>query len=325
MDGVRMWNEELALHGVAGPFDSFLAVDEISRLAARFTDIATAQPVQPLFDAYSVRDWHLVDDDVLAALTHPLLVSSLSKTITADNLILWRSKLFDKFPGDGPIDWHQDYGYFDGEEIGGHRPALFPLGGAAVWNWTVWIALTDVGPDQGPLEFVPGSHLRRYATEMVPMTQSDAYTDPHTRVSTKEELLQRALDNSLVLDVDTRAMIGAIDAIQMTFEELVEFIRRTCDAIYAIATVPFEARATKVYEMRAGQYLIFNQRTMHRSKGAPRSAPLRLALSARYCLGSTLVYPQRQYGEFTDGSGLDIRKHRCVKALGTEFHDGNVY
>src|SRR5207247_6469977 len=102
-----------------------------------FEHVVRTQVPHPIYGRYALRDWHLVVDSLRKILTAPPLIKKLVAATKAESLVLWRTKLFEKFPGDGPVDWHQEYGYFDGEEIGGHSPSLFPIGPANPWNLTV--------------------------------------------------------------------------------------------------------------------------------------------------------------------------------------------
>ena len=163
-----------------------------------FDGLLQAKEKHPLYGRYALRDWHLVRRSLRELLTAPALIENIVNATGAKSLMLWRSKLFEKFPGDDALDWHQEYGYFDGEEIGGHRPALYPMGHESPWTWTVWLPFTDVGPGDGVMEFVLGSHLRTYSKRMVPLPQSGAfaYLDPVKRARTKTELIQQVEENS---------------------------------------------------------------------------------------------------------------------------------
>jgi non-haem Fe2+, alpha-ketoglutarate-dependent halogenase len=327
MDAVARDRALFERQGVAGPYERFAAPEAIAELARFFEHMLENQVVHPLYDRYSVRDWHLVSDALLAVLTAPELVEMIQSLTGADSLILWRSKLFEKYPGEGPIDWHQEYGYFDGEEAGGHRPALFPLATDSPWTWTVWLPLTDVSPDDGVMEFVPGSHERRCPTRMVPLTQAGAFIDPRNRIQSREELIERARSNSLIVDVDTRGAFDGVAVEERSLEELFQVLYSWCDRTRAAVTEPFEipSEGSMITPMAAGEYVVFTQRCMHRSRGSAPNSKLRLAISARYTLGTTWVYPQRLIGDTLDGSGLDVRHHRCVRVAGDSFHDANEY
>jgi non-heme Fe2+,alpha-ketoglutarate-dependent halogenase len=317
----------LAVDGVAGPFPRYASNETLAELREFFMRLLDEQPIHPLYGEYSVRDWHLVSPSVLDLLSAPELVATLEAVTGASNLILWRSKLFEKFPNDGPIDWHQEYGYFDGEEAGGHRPALYPSGPESPWNWTVWLPLTDVTEHDGVMEFVRGSHHRRYSTRMVPITRSGAFVDPANRITSKDELVARAQANSLIVDVDTRTAFDTMDIEHCTLDDLLAALYAHCDRTQAVVTEPFELAPGQsvITPMQTGEYIVFSERCMHRSRGAAPDATTRLALSARYTVGSTWVYPQRTAGETLDGSGLDISPHACIRVAGDTFNPNNVY
>lgn len=318
---------DLDTNGFAGPFPRCADPRTIAKLAEFFGGVLENQAVHPLYGRYSLRDWHLVDEAVREVLTAPELVATVAETTGADSLILWRSKLFEKYPGDGPIDWHQEYGYFDGEEVGGHRPALYPFNPAGQWDWTMWMALTDVSENDGVMEFVTGSQQSQYPKRMVQLTESGAYIDPRNRVKTKRDLLHRAANNSLILDIDTRRVFEGVDVDEYSLEELFDVLDKHCEKLLAVVTEPFELApgATRTTPMRAGEYVIFTERCMHRSRGSLPDARMRLALNARYTIGDTWVYPQRYTGDTFDGSNLDIENHRCMKVFGDRFNAHNRY
>lgn len=77
--------------------------------------------------------------------THPRLVA-MAADILGPDVLLWDAKLWPKPPGSRSfVSWHQDGTYV------GLRPLDKVL--------TIWLALTDAGPHNGGMSFVPGSHL----------------------------------------------------------------------------------------------------------------------------------------------------------------------
>jgi ectoine hydroxylase-related dioxygenase (phytanoyl-CoA dioxygenase family) len=71
--------------------------------------------------------------------------------LCGDGLRLWRSKYFSKARGSKEVRWHHDKHFQSGDdalvrfdEIGSH--------------FSVLIALSEMGPDSGVLEVIPGSH-----------------------------------------------------------------------------------------------------------------------------------------------------------------------
>ncbi|MDE0661554.1 MAG: phytanoyl-CoA dioxygenase family protein [Gammaproteobacteria bacterium] len=78
--------------------------------------------------------WDLVHD--------PRIVEPVSAVLGPD-VLLWSMDWFIKEPGPGFVSYHQDATYWGLEP---HHVA------------TAWIALSDAGPETGPMRFVPGSH-----------------------------------------------------------------------------------------------------------------------------------------------------------------------
>jgi len=191
----------------------------------------------------------------------------------------------------------------------------------------MWMALTDVSEDDGVMEYLIGSQESQYPKRMVKLTESGAYVDPRNRVKTKEDLLSRAANNSLILDIDTRAVFKGLDTDDYSLEDLFDLLDKHCEKLFAVVTEPFEILpgATRTTPMKAGEYVIFTERCMHRSRASLPSAKLRLALNARYTLGDTWVYPQRATSDTLDGSNLNIEDHRCLQVFGQDFNVNNRY
>ena len=79
--------------------------------------------------------WDLVHD--------PRIVEPVSAVLGPD-VLLWSMDWFIKEPGPAFVSYHQDATYWG---LAPHHVA------------TAWIALSDAGPDTGPMRFLPGSHL----------------------------------------------------------------------------------------------------------------------------------------------------------------------
>ena len=79
--------------------------------------------------------WDLVHD--------PRIVDPISDVI-GPNVMLWSMDWFIKEPGTSFVSYHQDATYWGLEP---HHVA------------TAWVALSDAGPETGPMKFIPGSHL----------------------------------------------------------------------------------------------------------------------------------------------------------------------
>lgn len=79
--------------------------------------------------------------DIVAS---PAILDSIERCIGPD-ILVWSVSLFAKPPrSTGYVGWHQDINYW----------GLEPADGVI----TAWVALTDVGADSGPMEWLRGSH-----------------------------------------------------------------------------------------------------------------------------------------------------------------------
>jgi non-heme Fe2+,alpha-ketoglutarate-dependent halogenase len=94
------------------------------------------------------RDRHLEDVPMFELCTHPAIVDRLPG-ILGPNILVWRSTLFQKEPGDPVIAWHQGLN-FPGHES---RPSLVPAE-----NVTAWIAIDDATSENSCVQLIPGSH-----------------------------------------------------------------------------------------------------------------------------------------------------------------------
>lgn len=90
---------------------------------------------------------HWCDTRIWNLVTHPAIGRAAAELTGADMVQVWATQLLYKPPGGRStqsVGWHQDDTYWgtwwDGEVF------------------TCWVALSDVGPDSGPVCFVRGSH-----------------------------------------------------------------------------------------------------------------------------------------------------------------------
>ncbi|HEY0639346.1 MAG TPA: phytanoyl-CoA dioxygenase family protein [Pseudonocardiaceae bacterium] len=247
--------------------------------------------------------------------------------LLGDDLLLWRSKIFYKPPGADAIGWHQEWGKFDGEEIGNSTPSLRPAayGDAPddIWDLTVWVALDDVTPDNGPLQFAAGTNRVKVPWSRVPMTQSAFYEEPFEGL-TAEQIVGRTRRSELVLDIETGDWLDGVDVAALDREALVALLRARFDELQAKYT-DFEPEPGTVVtmEMPRGSFVIFSERTMH---GSPpnHSDRRRMAVNCRIAKADTLVYPGRLTGDVIDGSNLDISKHENLLVSGRAVEPRNV-
>lgn len=310
-------------NGFAGPFTIPLPADELAELGHRYERVVVERHTQPLYGRYALRDWHLVDEALERVFTHDAIVNRVAQLL-GPNLLLWRSKIFYKPPGADAIGWHQEWGKFDGEEIGNSTPSLEPpVFGDDIWDVTVWVALDDVTAENGPLQFASGTNRTRVPWVKVPMTQSAFYEEPFQGL-TKEQVVYRTRNSELVLDIDTGDWIDGYDVDGASLAELTSFLHGKFDQLLAKFT-DFEPEPGTVATMvmPRGSFVIFSERTMH---GSPpnNSDKRRMAINCRITKADTLVYPGRLRGNVIDGSNLDISKHESLLVAGKALEERNV-
>lgn len=304
-------------NGFAGPFSIDLSETEIEPSISSITEMLKTKASHPFYERFSVRDWHLIYPSLRKLFTDEGIVSSL-QSLLGEDLILWRTKIFNKEPLEGDIGWHQEWGAFNGEEIGNDVPALEYKGKEECWDLTVWIALCDMSLDMSPIRFARGTNSKRFPIEMAPLMQSEFFTDPFNEVSTVDELIKRARANSLILDIDTSQAFSQEDSskdikMEEAKERVLDYIKNAKGAV----TLGFNTSEHEIVslEVKKGDYWIFTERVMHGS-GMNKSDKSRLAINGRITRGDTLVYPGRLKEKYIDGSNINISQHKCVLLSG---------
>ncbi|WP_394252631.1 phytanoyl-CoA dioxygenase family protein [Vibrio profundi] len=307
--------------GYLGPLPRFADVELIQDVLTQVRGIIQSPKPHPLYGRYSVRDWHLVSEDIKELSTNSALIASLESLIGVD-LALWRSKIFHKKPGENGTGWHQEWGDFDGEEIGNNKPSLRPAQERrdCWWNLTVWVALTDVELDCAPLRFIRGSHKKQYPKTMVPMTESEFWHDPFIDCKTIEDLVERANNDTLVLDVDTSGLFESYQISGKSFDDVKAYVRSEFEKLPAKKTLGVDESQEDIVTlpMKKGEYVIFTERTMHGSL-PNTSTNDRFAINFRVTTTDTEIYPFRHLGDFIDGSNIDIAEHSSLLISGRDL------
>jgi hypothetical protein len=127
-------------------------------------------PYGPTHDAAAAAQW-------FAYATEPAILDIVEQLIGPD-IILWGSQVFCKPAHTGKeIPWHQDGRYWP----------IHPLA-----SCSVWIAIDDVGPDNGCMRYIPGSHT---GSEVIGHRTSE-----RTDVVLNEEVDPSLFDPSLARD-----------------------------------------------------------------------------------------------------------------------------
>jgi non-heme Fe2+,alpha-ketoglutarate-dependent halogenase len=288
-DEVRQFHQD----GFIGPFDA-LRSNELSVLRNVFDSILANDTYSPLYQRKSGRDWHLVVPELLDIIRHPEIVERL-KCLLSTDLMLWRSQLFHKAPGDGPLHWHQAL-LFSGEEYGREKHSLIPPKTSREYgDWfdiTVWVAIDEATADNGAVALAKGTHRTRYPIVKVPFLESAFGHMVGANLKRTKDLARLE-------------QLRKLTANQSTFDPV------------------RERSEVHLMEMKAGQFFIFNERTMH-SSGPNISKKRRLGMNFRITTPDIVVYPFRRDGDFLDGEDYDISRHGCFMLSGEDRFKENI-
>jgi hypothetical protein len=98
------------------------------------------------------------DSDFLKFAMYPEIISEV-KQLIGEDIVLWGSSLFCKKEKNGKeTPWHQDGEYWP----------IKPLESV-----TVWLSIDEVTEENGPLQYIPGSHLDRKLAEHNTLDSTD--------------------------------------------------------------------------------------------------------------------------------------------------------
>ena len=300
-------------NGWIGPFDIGVDSDLVQYCKNRSQHIVDNNEVNPMYGRHSVRDWHLMDPKFLDLFQQDEIVHRVQSILNNQPIKLWRSKIFCTPPKSRGIGWHQEWGHFNGEEIGNNIPALKPLNFDDYWNLSIWIALTDITLESSPMQFLSKSHRHRYEIKMVPIVDSAFFVNPFDEIHDKNELIEKINSSTLLLDINTTNLLKDVEYEHLSLEELKSVCWQKMRNYTAAVTLPFDTQDNeRTVTMKKGQFVIFSERTMHRS--LPNTTDLsRVAINCRMTPATTEVYPSKKLGNNIDGSNLDISEHKCIE------------
>jgi non-heme Fe2+,alpha-ketoglutarate-dependent halogenase len=289
--------------GFAGPFALQTPADQLEELSDRYRYLVRKRLPQPLYDRRTLLDWHLVDVELERLLTQDAIVNRVARLLCPD-LLLWRSEILYKPPDGRAAVWHQELDSFA--------------------DLTVWVALDEVTASNGPLQFATGGREGRVEWSRVPIVQSASFADLVERLS-KDEIVARTRASELVQGVDTATWLDGFDVDWATLPALTNFLRRRFDKLLGqLAEFVPEPESIATMVMSRGSFVIFSERILHGSLPNLSNDP-RMAVSCRIARADTLVYPGRLIGNFIDGSGVDIHRHKSVLVAGNAVEHRNIW
>jgi non-haem Fe2+, alpha-ketoglutarate-dependent halogenase len=287
--------EHFNSRGYVQPFD-ILGEDTLAGLRPTFEKIINGGLQSPIYGRTTHRDWHLYFRNIMNMAYRPQIIERL-KPLLGEDLLVWRTSIFHKAPGDRALEWHQS-SLFAGEEYGLFKPALLPPENFELYvdlfNVSVWIALDDVTAENGAMQIAAGTHQQQYPVRKVPFKDSVFGKVAYDNFA-------RAGDSARLAELDTRF---------------------ACETIFDPNADGVEIDTVT---MKAGQGFIFTDRVLHNS--LPNCTPdqRRLAINFRVTIPQVTVYPHRQHNDMTDGNDHNISKHACVMLAGQDRYLKNIY
>lgn len=288
--------ENFNTRGFTDPFD-IIESHEIQKFKSTFQKIIEEDKLHsPIYNMVTHRDWHLQYRNLLLMVYRPQVIERL-KSLLGNNLIIWRSSIFHKAPGDGALAWHQS-SLFAGEEYGIFKPALLPPNNyetyGELFNVSCWIALDDVTIKNGAMQIAQGTHKKQYPIKKVPF---------------KDSVFAKVAYDNFTRNGDLERL------------KLLES-RYACETIF---DPEIENVEVKTIEMKAGQGYIFTDRVMHNSLPNITMDQRRLAINFRVTIPEVLVYPHRIHNDLVDGNDHNIKHHGCIMLNGQSMGEGNIY
>lgn len=221
------------------------------------------------------RGWfrHIDVPEMHRILTHPIIAKKVASLIGPD-VVLWRSQCFESRPGSGGAGIHSASfleGTVDGclRPPGERHPSLLSV--------NAWVALTDANLENGCMRFVTGSHR----------------TDLYTRVAN----IYLAFDLFFKHGARAAWELAGVIAIHLTkggstmHFAIGEFLQRRAMELERPGT---SAEAESV-PIKAGEFLLFTEATLHGSVPNVTADDTRLSLTGRYTTTDVRVYPKGRH------------------------------
>ena len=215
------------------------------------------------------------------------IVSRLNQLGEPD-LLLWRTNIFHRMPGQEAIGWHQAIDYYGYNPDEPKLDLLFPEGEKPL-NLTVWVAFGDITPEMGTMSFANGSHQKRFECIKVPcgkgIFHEVKYAKNYLEAEPEEKRSSKAFELAYDFDED-------------------------------------DWEIESVTEVKAGQIVIFTEHVMHCAP-SNNSSKERWAINGRYIRPSVTIHPQLLNNDYIDYFGSDLRQHFCILVSGSNNYKTN--
>lgn len=275
---LKKFNEQ----GFIGPFK--LYEEDEAKEILRQIRIKSADMTNALFQNTLNYDRHYDIQELSNHICHPGIVGRL-QSIMGEEILLWRTEYFPKYPGSKGTEWHQvqDYSYATG------KPQLVPTNKAPgiPMELTVWTCFTDSVVENGCMKFMPGSHNKMYYDESKTPTVG---REGHYKADESETGFYGYNFSDFKVDPNWE---------------------------------PDEEKAVTM-EMKPGECVIFSARTMHASHPNTSERSTRFAITGRYSQGHVRVYPDTDEYT-AHGSTFDLSNWGCIQVSGQDSYHHNKF
>lgn len=253
-------------------------------------------------------DWDFERAGLYQALYHPELWDVLCsdalaqpmQSLLGDDVLCWRSQLFDKAPGQAGTFWHQAGRFREASLAPKLQPTAHTVGGDTMVQLTIWMALDDVDEENGALLFAPGTF----------------------RDGRFEAFCNRVLDDQ-TRALLTRSPEGIRKIVHLLNHSASDFVKAQAGFEWACELLPdlFADAEPKRYPMRAGEALIFTSLNMHGSLPNITRDRNRLAFVGRITTNDVKVLPGLEYDIFRTGDGPirhSTAEQQCIQIAGSD-------
>lgn len=161
-----------AENGFIGPFDLY-AEDEAPLIWNQAMIEMVTSANKPHHSTIINYDRHLDCNALSKHIAHPTIVHKL-RSLMGDDIICWKTNIFEKEPGEAGTGWHQVEAFtvFESETVAYPSLRYTEESTATTQELTVWTAFSPASRRHGCLRFIPGSHKRWYYDETKPMSRN---------------------------------------------------------------------------------------------------------------------------------------------------------
>ncbi|MFG6199793.1 chlorinating enzyme [Nonomuraea sp. JJY05] len=161
-------------NGYVGPFDLY-EPDEAQKIWSKAMIEMALSKNKPHNSTVINYDRHLDCDTLSEHISRPEIVNKL-RSLLGEDIICWKSNIFQKQPGDAGTGWHQVEKYIVGETTTAATPSLsFAYDrddDAVLQDVSVWTAFSPAKRENGCLRFIRGSQKRWFYDEAKRLTKS---------------------------------------------------------------------------------------------------------------------------------------------------------